>query len=271
MADETTITDLQAHIRDLELELADAKKFVNRLLARHGQPPIYADVGIADGASATSLQPDTFYNKPLMTAMKDFLKMRRATNQGPADIHTMYKALVNGGFKFETDNEENRKKNLKVSLTKNASVFHRLPGAINTYGLTEWYGIPPKDQVEPDKRKKRRAKKSQRSSAANKNDIKPVIELKPSGNSGGKIADNAAPPKTMVDALQAAVRATTKEFTKQDLIDWIDKHYPDLKAGQKKSSVFAMIANLKDELKIETAHAGKGKEPHRFRRVLVNT
>jgi hypothetical protein len=63
--------------------------------------------------------------------------MRRALKQGPAGLSDIYSALVRGGYKFETKNEENAKRGLRQSLTKNVAQFHKLPNGM--FGLTEWY------------------------------------------------------------------------------------------------------------------------------------
>jgi hypothetical protein len=56
---------------------------------------------------------------------------------GPATVKEIYDALKAGGYKFETKNDANAMRNLRISLTKNTSIFHKLPGG--EFGLNEWY------------------------------------------------------------------------------------------------------------------------------------
>jgi len=263
MADDTTIAGLQSHIRDLELEVVEAKRMVNRLLARKGQPPLYADTSASDGAALATIRSDTFYKKTLIGAMKDFLKMRKVGEHGPADINTIYKALVAGGFQFETDDEVNRKKTLRASLSKNSSIFHRVPGEISTFGLTEWYGIEDESAgaAKTKGKKTRRRRRETIKKGIMPPELKATATTRPPDASG----DPPKHPTTMIQAVRTVLVDMNGEFTKQDVVDRIEKQFPELKASQKKESVFSMMGSLKKQLKIVTTQAGKGKEPHKYR------
>ncbi len=133
-----TIADLQAKLREHEAAATKIRGMVNQLCEIAGDPPIYdvEDASIATGANL-SIRADQFYGQPLATCMRDILEMRRARRQGPASVTDLYNALVQGGFSFDTKNEENAKRGLRVSLTKNTALFHRLPNGL--FGLLEWY------------------------------------------------------------------------------------------------------------------------------------
>jgi hypothetical protein len=262
--DNNTVIGLQQHIRDLEVEIVDAKKMVNRLLVRTGQPPIYseADTGSEVG-NISALRSDQFYGKALSGAIRAYLQMRK--HVGPANVNEIYDSLCKGGFTFETENEENRKRNLRISLTKNTSIFHRLPSG--TFGLPEWYESVKPQNGEEDKKSKKgrgRPKKHTTGKKAGK-DAKPEAKKEDSKDDAETSTVEEDKTPTMVKAVRMALESFTAEFTKQDVVDWIARKYPALKAQQKKPSIAAMMGNLKKELNIETVSEGNGKEPHKYR------
>jgi DNA-directed RNA polymerase delta subunit len=65
------------------------------------------------------------------------LERRQIANVGPATVNEIYDSLVAGGYNFQTKNDDYAKRNLYTTLTKNSSVFHRLPNGL--WGLLEWY------------------------------------------------------------------------------------------------------------------------------------
>lgn len=131
------LAKLQADIRKQEEETAGDKRFANRLAEKLGLPPVYAIVEATETSVPLSIQADQFYGQPLAGAIRTILEMRKALKQGPASLNDIYSALVAGGYKFETKNEENSKRGLRQSLTKNVGTFHKLPNGL--FGLTDWY------------------------------------------------------------------------------------------------------------------------------------
>jgi hypothetical protein len=87
--------------------------------------------------SLGALRADQFYGRVLTTAAREYLEMRNSANLGPATPREIFSALSDGGFKFETKNEDNAITNIRATLRKNSSIFHRLPN--NEYGLLSWY------------------------------------------------------------------------------------------------------------------------------------
>jgi len=267
--DEAAIAALLDLIASLEREAVDAKRTLNRMLVRGGQPARYTDAELnLDGsANVGQILPDRFYNKALASAMRDYLNMRKAANLGPANIQEIYDALVKGGMKFESENEDNRKRNLRQSLTKNTALFHRLPHG--SFGLVEWYGdVKVQDENAPTKPKKKRSK--QKKAAANSTTVegKPQAaktpKASPSQQPAAKVEDGQV---TLLGAVRSAIESMNgDEFTKQDVVDWIAKAHPTLNANDRKTSIFSMIAKMKDDMHLVTAFAGKGKEPFRFKR-----
>jgi hypothetical protein len=276
--DDATIVNLQTHIRELEQEIVDTKRMVNRLLVRKGQQAMYSEASFgADIGNVFAIRSDQFYGQPLSTAIREYLKMRWAANLGAATVTEIYDALSRGGFAYDTENEDNRKRNLRISLTKNSALFHRLKNGTH-FGLPDWYETIPKGDEEPQgKGKGKKNKGRSKSKAAKKHGAAKALteaatngdetqEPKASGDGDSQTNGEGNGKTTVIKAVREAILAMKGEFTKQQVVDWIEKRYPDLRAQQRKTSIFSMMANLKGDLKLVTSKAGKGTEPHRFRR-----
>ena len=102
----------------------------------------------------SSILPDQFYNKPLATAVREVLEMRK---RRPATSQEIHAALKTGGFAFESRDDENAMRGMAVSISKNTALFARLPNGL--IGLNEWYGGGTK-------RKKQQTKENGASAAA---------------------------------------------------------------------------------------------------------
>jgi hypothetical protein len=143
------INRLVDEINKDEAALQEKKRMVNTLCSYASRAPMYLD---AEKLAKTvgAILPDQFYGKPLATATREYLEMRRASNLGAANIKEIFENLQAGGFKFETKNEANAMRGLRQSLTKNSVTFHKLPNG--TYGLLEWYpnAKPQKDKPTDD-------------------------------------------------------------------------------------------------------------------------
>jgi hypothetical protein len=132
------ITKLQAKLQEHERAASKTKMAINALCEASDLPPMYADADEERrDAVSLSIRSDQFYGQPLAAAIRIILEMRRKQDRGPATVNEIYASLLEGGFAFETKNEENAKRGLRVSLTKNSVTFHRLPNG--KYGLLEWY------------------------------------------------------------------------------------------------------------------------------------
>lgn len=63
----------------------------------------------------------------------------RAGGHDAATVNEIYDALVLGGFDFQARNEDNAKRGLRISVSKNTAAFVRVGGAGDAaYGLKEW-------------------------------------------------------------------------------------------------------------------------------------
>lgn len=132
-----TIEQIVHQIEEQERDLVANKRMVNSLCTMIKEPAIYSDEALAVGRSAGPVRPDAYYGQPLQTALRMILERRHISKQGPATVNELYQALVEGGYKFQTDNDEYAKRGLYSTLTKATQTFHKLPNG--SYGLLEWY------------------------------------------------------------------------------------------------------------------------------------
>lgn len=132
------IAKLQAKLREQERAVAKTKMVINGLCESEGLPLLYSEDEEESRESATlAIRSDQFYGQPLAAAIRTIMELRRKQDRGPATVSEIFAALVEGGFAFDTRNEENAKRGLRISLSKNTATFHRLPSG--KYGLLDWY------------------------------------------------------------------------------------------------------------------------------------
>jgi hypothetical protein len=141
------IAALQADLADLDARAREIKVAINVLCKHAGADELYPNLADANGnRSVASIKADTFYGKPMGTAAREYLEMRKSTGSGPAQSRDIYDALVLGGFQFDTANPTNAQISLGNMLRKNTKMFHRLPNG--QYGLLSWY---PTAKAQPTK------------------------------------------------------------------------------------------------------------------------
>jgi hypothetical protein len=134
---ERTIQDLQVKLQTQEQDVIETKRMINSLRGFLNQPPLFTEDQLGTKPSLGGIRADTFYGQPLATAVRMYLEMRRATGQGPATVADIYDALLRGGYAFQTT-ADNAKRILRISLSKNTAMFHKLPHG-NVFGLLSWY------------------------------------------------------------------------------------------------------------------------------------
>jgi hypothetical protein len=252
---------LKSHIRELEQRALELKRAVNSLDREKGEPPSYQDneLKLSEVGGSLMMKKDEFYGQKIHTAMRHYLTKRKAANLGPATLSEIYQAMCDGGLKFETENEENRKTNMRFLLRKNTSIFHRLPDKQH-FALTEWYPGIKDDQGENNGKKSRSKRKRAKPAKA---EAKAKPEAVPAEKSGAAPASEKK--VTQEQAVRAALDAVKGDFKRQDIVEWIGKRYPLINAEQKRDSIFAMLGKLKDEIEIVTQ--GKGAEPSIYRKI----
>ncbi len=134
---EQTIAEMQKKLKEQETEVIKTKDMINRLCEYAGKPIIYADNELETSTAIHSIQSDQFYGQPLAKSVRQILEMRKISDTGPATVKEIYEALMQGSYHFDTKNEQNAMRGLRISLTKNALVFHKLPNG--RFGLVSWY------------------------------------------------------------------------------------------------------------------------------------
>lgn len=131
-----TIEVLTNKVAAKEEEANKLKKLVNELCGEAGIAIRYADVS-EPGKTISAIRSDEFYGQTLTAAIRNYLERRKAANLGAASVTAIHKAIKDGGYKFETNSEENAKISVGNALRKTSSIFHRLPNG--EYGLLAWY------------------------------------------------------------------------------------------------------------------------------------
>lgn len=134
---EKTLQDALAKLHEVERQVVETKQGINSLLKLFGRQPMFADTDLKTDGSPSATSNDRFYGQPLAKVVRWVLEDRRAAGQGAGSVNEIYQAMMAGNYKFDTDNPDNAKRGLRISLTKNSAVFHKLPNG--EYGLREWY------------------------------------------------------------------------------------------------------------------------------------
>jgi hypothetical protein len=146
MKNKEAIEALERHLGEMERKANTLVEVINDLRHEDGLPPRgpFGGGGTTatnSGASVTKIKPDTFYNKKLQTAVREYLEMRMVAAGGatsPASPREIYTAITEGGYQFDAKDEHVALVSLRALLRKRSAFFHKLPNG--TYGLTAWYG-----------------------------------------------------------------------------------------------------------------------------------
>lgn len=142
-----TIATLQDQLRKHLDAAAETRRVINSLCRAVNREPLYLEAEQDHGT--TSIRRDQWYGQPLATAMREYLTMRRSAGLGPATAQEIHAALAAGGYLFDTKDDDNAKRGIRISLTKNTAIFHKLPGG-NTFGLAEWYPNAKRERPSQD-------------------------------------------------------------------------------------------------------------------------
>jgi len=243
-----------AMIETLKEEIAERKRAINKLLSLQGREPAYTDASLSTGTGSAKIRSDQFYGTPSMSvAAREYLDMRGQA-VGPATVDEIYSALAAGSFRFEND-ESVAKPALKQSLTKNTAIFHRLPNGM--VGLLKWYPNRTNGEGGEDPAKPRRFKKIRGNAVAKKHESTHLPEV--------------SPKTSLFSAVKDAIEATAGNFKNRDILGWLDRERPTLKASTRPDSVFSMICRLRKDLGVVVVTPAKGKEPAIYKRQLAGS
>lgn len=130
-------------------QVVKTKQLINLLCEHSGKPKIYQDADLDSGTQSASVASDEFYGRPLGTSLRSILEKRKLAGNGPATPRELYDILIEGGYQFDTEVEQNRLTSVRISLRKSSRVFHRLPDK-KRYGLLEWYPAAKKQGAKDD-------------------------------------------------------------------------------------------------------------------------
>ena len=124
------VVELNKDIKELQEAINKKKQAVNVMYESMGEQPLYEIEG--ETKINHTMRPDLFYGRSFATVAAEFLKMRK---QACSAIE-ITEGLTKGGFDFPW-REDDRLRNVAISLSKNSQLFQKLPN--NTFGLLEWY------------------------------------------------------------------------------------------------------------------------------------
>jgi hypothetical protein len=148
-ATQSVLAGIQSKIESLLEEVSKLKKTANMVADLAGQGPLYSDVE-EESKAVGPTRADAYYGKPLATAVREYLEFRRQA----VPVEDIQKGLEQGGFDFDAMDwpKGGRLRYLAISISKNTTVFHKLPNGM--WGLNSWY---------PDATEKKKAKAKSRS------------------------------------------------------------------------------------------------------------
>lgn len=138
-----TIDVLSARVTVKEDEANKLKKLVNELCGEAGISIRYP--AILESGGIGSIRADQFYGLPLTAAIRNYLELRKSGGLGAASPSDIFRAIKDGGYKFDTKNDEIARISVGNALRKTSSIFHRLPNG--QYGLLSWY---PSARMNPE-------------------------------------------------------------------------------------------------------------------------
>lgn len=226
-----TIEVLTKRVGAKEEEANKLKKLVNELCGEAGIPVRYANIAEASG-SLGAIRADQFYGQTITAAIRNYLEQRKSGRLGAATLNEIYSAVRDGGYKFESKNENNAKVSVGNTLRKSSSIFHRLPNG--QYGLLEWYpSAKAKPESAPAPKKKVKAIHSK---------AKPVE----AENAAEKVVAISSPAKAKNDVTNKEIRAVileqNVEFQNSDIESAIKTKFPtkDLPATKIPTVIFLL-------------------------------
>jgi DNA-directed RNA polymerase delta subunit len=195
MADHITETlkIMMAQIEEEERALNEKRRAANALSRLLSEPPVYPDVDIVSSAMTT--RPDEYYGRPANDVIKTILEKRKKAEYGSATVAEIYQAMVQGGFHFQTENENYAKRGIYSALVD--TQFHKLPDG--RYGLASWYPTAKtRPEVKERKQKPGRKKKRKKVKPAATATESPQNPAQPKATEQDQRKDSPTSPTTAV-------------------------------------------------------------------------
>ena len=123
----------ETKLQELFNQVSDTKKMLNQLAKDLGETAVpYPDATPEGVGAGIAVKPDQFYNKPLATAVRDYLTMRKEAREWPEIV----KALREGGYDLAKTRQAEDE--ARLTILRNTGNFSLIGD--NYFGLKEWYG-----------------------------------------------------------------------------------------------------------------------------------
>ena len=126
----STIAELEKKLQSEEAIALETKKAINTLLIMIGDKPRYEEII----EKKNTIKRDEYFNKPLATAVRQFLEKRGEA----ATVTEIIEELSNGGY--DIGNPKYADRNIRISLGKNTTLFAYIKSN-DSFGLKKKYGI----------------------------------------------------------------------------------------------------------------------------------
>ena len=250
----STIEVLAAKVKAKEEEANELKRIVNRLCAEENLPVRFKNITEASGGSAM-VRRDQFYGQTITSAARTYFELRKSANLGAAPVDEIYKAIREGGYKFETKNEENQKIALRNALRKTSSIFHRLP--TGDYGLLSWYpGAKAKTGDDEDaevQSPKRRRKPGKSKTAAAQKDEKKSVNGAPENGPADLVTN---------DQIRECIFKMEGNYGSADVEKKLKESFPG--KGVRTGAISTLLFKLKEDGFIKVISERKGKKGARY-------
>ena len=134
-----TIEQAMEELRKQEEAVIGTKRLINQLSTFAGNPQPYQDAELKTSTTnVVTVRRNTFFGKPLATAVREFLEMKMNSPVKEASLDEIIEALKTGGFDLAkvSKNEDDMRRGVAITLAKNPQ-FYRLPNS--DWGLIAWY------------------------------------------------------------------------------------------------------------------------------------
>src|SRR5580765_7158843 len=108
-----TLQLMVSQVEQEERATSEKKRAANELSRILGQPPVFPDV---EYASAIATLPDEYYGHQGHEVIRLVLEKRKRANLGSATVAEIHHAMLQGGYRFNTDNHSHAKRGVYAVL-----------------------------------------------------------------------------------------------------------------------------------------------------------
>ena len=148
-------------LQELFNQVADTKKMLNMLAKDMGESIPYEEVAPEGVGGAAKVKPDQFFNQPLATAVREYLKLRKSA----VEWAEIVRALREGGFDLAKTRQAEDE--ARMTILRNTANFVLVGN--NNFGLKSWYPERREKASADEGGKAKKGKKGQTKDAKNDN------------------------------------------------------------------------------------------------------